>query len=349
MLTHLDANHQPRMVDISAKDPSLRSATAQALVQLPAACQAHLQGEELHLKKGPVFQTAIIAGTMAVKKTAEAIPFCHTIPVESCQLRITIDDSYLVTILCQVKTHYGTGVEMEALHGATIAALTIYDMCKSLSHEIIIQEIKLLEKMGGKHLIRQRPLYGLVLTGGHSKRMQQDKALLDYHGQPHAAYLYELLGSLCEQVFLSCRPQQWQDTSLESLPQIVDNEGSLGPMSGILSALQTHPEVDWLVLACDLPHVTTTTLSTLLAHYRADVVATCYHNRDLGIPEPLCAIYTPAALSRFQAALANGITCPVKVLKSSPCEYVDPGDPWELANINTPEQYKQAQNHAQNT
>ncbi|MGF1574673.1 MAG: cyclic pyranopterin monophosphate synthase MoaC [Cyanophyceae cyanobacterium] len=346
MLTHLDANHQPAMVDITAKSETARLAVAQAFVQLPPVCREHLHGEELVLKKGPVFQTAIIAGTMAVKKTSEMIPFCHGIPIESCKFQITIDDSLRVSILCTVKTSYKTGVEMEALHGATVAALTIYDMCKSLSHEIEIQSVRLLEKRGGKSDLRPRPLYGLVLTGGQSKRMGQDKALLEYHGQPHAQYLYDSLGSLCERVFLSSRPQQWQGTALADLPQLEDPETSVGPISGILTALSTYRDVDWVVVACDLAHFRPQLVETLLLHYRSDAVAICFRNAEMGIPEPLCAIYTPAALPIFQRAMEQQTYCPVKVLQSADCETVDPENRLDLDNINTPAAYAQARQHA---
>jgi len=122
MLTHVDNNQNPTMVDITHKDESIRMALAQTMVKLPESMRSYLNNNELVLKKGPVFQTAIIAGTMAVKKTHELIPFCHQIPVESCKFEINIDSDLLVTIHCRVKTSFKTGVEMEALHGATVAA-----------------------------------------------------------------------------------------------------------------------------------------------------------------------------------------------------------------------------------
>ncbi|GAB4217930.1 MAG: cyclic pyranopterin monophosphate synthase MoaC [Synechococcales cyanobacterium] len=342
MLTHLDANHQPAMVDITAKTETPRMAVAQAIVQLPTACQTYLQGDELVLKKGPVFQTAIIAGTMAVKRTSDVIPFCHGIPIESCRFQITIDAALRVSIHCTVKTTYKTGVEMEALHGATVAALTVYDMCKSLSHDIEIQSVRLLEKRGGKSDLRPRPLYGLVLTGGQSQRMGQDKALLEYRGQPHAQYLYHSLGSLCERVFLSARPQQWQGTILADLPHLSDSPPSVGPISGILTALTTYPTVDWLVVACDLAYFRPELVQTLLQHYRSDAVAICFRNAELGIPEPLCAIYTPKALPIFQDAIAHERYCPVKILQNSDCDYVEANNPLDLDNINTPAAYAAA-------
>src|SRR5690606_9863859 len=101
---------------------------------LPPEFAGLSSGNEIHLKKGPVFQTAIIAGTMAVKKTHEVIPFCHQIPIEGCKFNITLSNDLRITIRCEVRTTYKTGVEMEALHGAMTAALTIYDMCKAISH-----------------------------------------------------------------------------------------------------------------------------------------------------------------------------------------------------------------------
>lgn len=150
MLTHIDQNKQPKMVDISHKSLSERSATAEAFVQLPEEFRSYFQEQEIFIKKGPVFQTAIIAGTMAVKRTHEMIPFCHQLPIESCKFQIEMNEDLLVSIRCKVKTTYKTGVEMEALQGVSTAALTIYDMCKALSHEIRILETRLLEKTGGK-------------------------------------------------------------------------------------------------------------------------------------------------------------------------------------------------------
>jgi cyclic pyranopterin phosphate synthase len=193
---HLNAQGHPHMVDISHKSVSLRTATARARVQLPPALRSYVVGQDIHLKKGPVFQTATIAGTMAVKRTDQLIPFCHQIPVEDCTFDITIDDHLLVTIHCTVKTSAKTGVEMEALCGAATAALTIYDMCKSVSPHICIQETRLVTKSGGKNALLERPLYGLVLTGGRSKRMGRDKALLNPFGKPHAAYLYRTAAAL---------------------------------------------------------------------------------------------------------------------------------------------------------
>lgn len=148
-LTHLDHQNQPTMVDISQKVESQREAVAQSTVIVPAEVVRCFDGKEIQSKKGPVFQTAIIAGTQAVKQTSQLIPFCHPLPLESCRFEIQLVANE-ITISCTVRAHYKTGVEMEALVGCSIAALTIYDMCKALSHKMIIQETKLVRKSGGK-------------------------------------------------------------------------------------------------------------------------------------------------------------------------------------------------------
>jgi cyclic pyranopterin phosphate synthase len=143
------------MVDVSAKQITKRVAVAQSMVVLGKEIMQHLSGNEINTKKGPVFQTAIIAGTMGAKKTSELIPLCHPLPIENCKLIIEINDKQEVVITCTVTTTGKTGVEMEALTGASIAALTIYDMCKAMSHNIIIKETSLLEKTGGKSDFRR--------------------------------------------------------------------------------------------------------------------------------------------------------------------------------------------------
>ena len=137
------------MVDVSEKKITERIAHAQATVELPKDVLAALEGNELVTKKGPVFQTAIIAGVMAAKKTHELIPLCHPLLLEDIRVKISIQDRQAV-INSKVKVTAKTGAEMEALTAASIAALTIYDMCKALSHHIVIKEVKLVSKTGGK-------------------------------------------------------------------------------------------------------------------------------------------------------------------------------------------------------
>ena len=148
-LSHVDEQNRPTMVDVSGKQATDRSAHARAVVHLPVSIAGHLTGDEIETKKGPVFATAIIAGVMAAKKTHELIPFCHPLGLENCTVAAKLVGNDVV-IDCHCKVHHKTGVEMEALTGASVAALTIYDMCKALSHDIVIGPTLLMGKTGGK-------------------------------------------------------------------------------------------------------------------------------------------------------------------------------------------------------
>lgn len=150
-LTHLDPAGRPAMVDVSAKAITVREAVAECRVRFPAQVALQLRDSGLKSAKGGIVDTAIIAGTMAVKRTHELIPFCHPLPIDSCRIAIDWLDANALRIECAVRTTHRTGVEMEALTGATVAALTVYDMCKALSHAIVIGPAKLLGKRGGKH------------------------------------------------------------------------------------------------------------------------------------------------------------------------------------------------------
>jgi cyclic pyranopterin phosphate synthase len=147
--THLDADQRPTMVDVSGKTATKRRATAEARVDFPPAVAAALHDSGLRSPKGPVFDTAIVAGVLGAKRTHELIPFCHPLGIENCHITIELKGNTAI-ISCTVTVHHKTGVEMEALTGASIAALTVYDMCKALSHEIVISGVRLLAKEGGK-------------------------------------------------------------------------------------------------------------------------------------------------------------------------------------------------------
>lgn len=148
--THINKKDHPKMVDVGDKNITNRKAVARAIMFLGKEIIGHFQDDELTTKKGPVFQTAIIAGIQAVKKTSELIPMCHPLMIEGVDINIEIRDEEHIEILCSVSIEGKTGVEMEALTGANITALTVYDMCKSISQKMIIKEVKLLEKSGGK-------------------------------------------------------------------------------------------------------------------------------------------------------------------------------------------------------
>jgi cyclic pyranopterin phosphate synthase len=151
MFSHLDAKSQPAMVDVGGKKVTERTAEAIAFVTLPAKLASRFKAGDIATTKGPIFQTAILAGVMGAKKTSELIPLCHPLPLEDCQIRIDLlTGGREATIRCRVRAHAKTGVEMEALTGVSVAALTLYDMAKAVSPGMVIREIKLRKKTGGK-------------------------------------------------------------------------------------------------------------------------------------------------------------------------------------------------------
>lgn len=153
--SHINDKDQPKMVNVGNKKITKRIAIAKAEMFLGSEIISHFKNNELTTKKGPVFQTAIIAGIQAVKKTSELIPMCHPLIINGIDIDIDIVDNENIKIICQVEIDGKTGVEMEALTGASTAALTVYDMCKAISQKMVIKEIKLLEKTGGKSDIKQ--------------------------------------------------------------------------------------------------------------------------------------------------------------------------------------------------
>jgi cyclic pyranopterin phosphate synthase len=148
--SHIDKTGKPVMIDVGEKKISQRTATARSIVVLPKEVLGKLMNGDIQTKKGAVFQTAIIAGIMAAKKTGELIPLCHPLGLDNCNIDIQLNEHNEVVIDCTASIEAKTGIEMEALVGASIAALTVYDMCKALSHDIIIKETKLMKKTGGK-------------------------------------------------------------------------------------------------------------------------------------------------------------------------------------------------------
>lgn len=153
--SHLDKEGNPSMVDVGHKQVTRRSARARSIVVLGPEIMDHLEKDEIHTKKGPVFQTAILAGIMAAKRTGELIPLCHPLPLDNVHIDIRVNANREVVIDCTANITARTGVEMEALTGASLAALTIYDMCKAFSHDIVIRETRLMEKTGGKRDFRR--------------------------------------------------------------------------------------------------------------------------------------------------------------------------------------------------
>ena len=149
-MTHVSPDGRPAMVDVGDKIATARIASAECRVRFPLEVASQLRANKLRSAKGAIVDTAIIAGTMAVKRTWDLIPFCHPLPIDGCKFAIDWHSERELHIACTVRTTHRTGVEMEALTGATIAALTVYDMCKALSHSIVIGPARLTGKRGGK-------------------------------------------------------------------------------------------------------------------------------------------------------------------------------------------------------
>ena len=185
-------------------------------------------------------------------------------------------------------------------------------------------------------------LYGLVLAGGSSSRMQRDKAALEYEGQSQLTRAARLLQAQVQRVFVSVRPAQAQDPLRNAWPLIIDAVDGEGPIVGIRSALLAHGDVGWLVIACDLPFLSAATLEHLIAKRQPSALATAYRSTHDGLPEPLCAIWEPAAAVLLAAYQANGGRCPRKFLIRNEAPLIDAVDSRALDNINTPQEYEQA-------
>lgn len=186
------------------------------------------------------------------------------------------------------------------------------------------------------------PLYGLVLAGGRSSRMQRDKATLAYHGRTQLEWAMDLITPFVERAFVSVRPDQKSDPARAKFAQIVDTADNLGPIAGIMAAQAAHPDAAWLVLACDLPFLDAATLKHLIWARQEDKPATAYRSSHDGLPEPLCAIYEPASREPIAAYVATGKNCPRKFLIRSEAHLIEEPNPRALDNVNTPEEYGSA-------
>jgi molybdopterin-guanine dinucleotide biosynthesis protein A len=190
--------------------------------------------------------------------------------------------------------------------------------------------------------VMNAPVYGLVLAGGRSSRMKQDKAALSYHGRSQLEWAMELVQPFVSQAFVSVRPDQINEPTRAKYAQIVDTHDNLGPIAGIVAAQTVHPDVAWLVLACDLPFLDAGTLKHLLWARAPERMATAYRSSHDGLPEPLCAIWEPASRSAIAKYLETGKNCPRKFLINSDVLLLEEPNPRALDNVNTPEEYGSA-------
>ena len=191
---------------------------------------------------------------------------------------------------------------------------------------------------------RINPLYGLVLTGGKSTRMQTDKSRLEYHGQKQSQYCFDLLSQYCDKVFISNRREQESLPGHKGFPQIHDLAAfqNVGPLGGILSAMAEYPQADWLVLACDLPYVNAATIERLIQKRDRRKIATAYVSVQDGLPEPLCALYEAKSRTRLLKFFKKGVHCPRQIMLNSNVALIKQKDKSALENVNSPEEFKRA-------
>ena len=195
---------------------------------------------------------------------------------------------------------------------------------------------RIAEWLTGQMAHARPPLHGLVLAGGQSRRMGFDKGLIDYHGMPQREYAAGLLTHFCEKTFLSYRPGQSAQEG-GSYPVIVDTFTGLGPLGAVLSAFREYPDHAWLVIATDLPLLDQTTLAQLIAKRNISKVATAFHSPVTDFPEPLLAVWEPRSYPILLQFLAQGYSCPRKVLINSEIELIEAANPDALTNVNHPE------------
>jgi len=185
--------------------------------------------------------------------------------------------------------------------------------------------------------VADRPVFGLVLAGGKSRRMGHDKALLNRDGQSQLAFATGVLAACVDRVFVSTRADQKDDTERAQYEQIVDRYDGIGPVAGILSALEEYPDVDWLVVACDLPNISEQTIRNLLQHRGGEQPFTAYKSSYDGLPEPLCAVYHSGCTDIVRQFVNDGLNCPRKILIRSETHLLTQSDPRALDNVNTPD------------
>ena len=183
----------------------------------------------------------------------------------------------------------------------------------------------------------ETPLFGLILSGGRSRRMGQDKALLERDGKSQLAWAAGILDGHVMRTFVSTRADQVDEPERSRFDQIVDRYEDLGPLAGILSAMDEHPDADWLVIACDLPNISGATIAHLISHRSDAHPFTAFVSSHDGLPEPLCAIWRAGTADIIRGFMAEGIKCPRKILIRSDTHLIEQADPRWLDNINTPD------------
>ena len=206
-------------------------------------------------------------------------------------------------------------------------------------HRDNIEEIELLIKKYFLHQTQQIPLNGLILGGGKSQRMKQDKCNMTYNNQQSITHeMAELISPFCKKVYFSCRQEQPLHKDIKNITLLYDRILNYGPLGGMITAFEHNPLSSWLILACDLPFVEKDTIKCLLENYNPYNYATAFQSNYDEFPEPLCTLYSPKSLSRFYQLISLGSKCPRKMLINSPITLVKQKKSYWLDNANTPQQ-----------
>lgn len=200
-----------------------------------------------------------------------------------------------------------------------------------------IQDDQIVSSWIRNTFLEPAPLHALILTGGKSVRMGRDKALIQYHNEPQYQHVYHLLEGMGIMPFISCREEQREFFEDHGCRTITDRINGLGPMGGMISAFMKNPDHAWLVLACDLPLLDGNVIQQLISNRKSTAIATSFQSPHDKFPEPLVAIWEPASYPRIMQFVAQGISCPRKVLINSNTHVIHASDAEKLTNVNTPD------------
>ena len=181
------------------------------------------------------------------------------------------------------------------------------------------------------------PLHGLVLAGGKSTRMGEDKSLIAYFGLEHRIYLAKMIAPFCEKTYISCQENQLSE-NLDGCNPLIDLVPSKGPMSGLISAFLTHPNAAWLVIPCDLPLFSTKNITQLINERAEQGIATVFTSSNHDYPEPLIGIWEPSAFPLLEQQYKEGNYSLLNILNNNHISLVTALDPEGLTNVNTPEE-----------
>ncbi len=347
--THFDDEGNARMVTVAAKDITRRTATAMARVLVNEHTFELIKSGGI--KKGDVLTVAQIAGIMGAKRTPDLIPMCHPVVIDGVDLKLHLNEKdRAVEIRASVTCTGRTGVEMEAITACSVAALTVYDMCKAVQRDIVMTDICLLSKSGGVHGDYKREatsdhgeLSVGILTGGKSSRMKTDKAFLDWNGQRLIDHLVKEMSGFSDVMISCCKPEMYAGLPCRL---ITDQNRDYGPLEGIRRLLESAACENVFICAVDMPFVTGKLAEFLKSRMDPDTDCILAGTKDN--PEPLCAIYNRRVLPVIEEMIKNGQHRIRDMFDRINVRYADIADggfsPEIMHNMNTGPEYEQAKN-----